>query len=761
MDNIQISKRLEGLFARSAFRIAKSRLTHSYKEALFLEILTSHSGVAYQYIWSKLEDWQLFQLSLRIENAICTEKQPLKINAAEYFEELCSHLRKEYPNVSRITTLHALHYILSDKSSSAAIAAALYNITAEYIYEQFSQIESADNLSWGETTPLLSNTPQPAAKSEKNNQLLDKFGVNLTVLAREGKLESVIGRERETERVIDLLSRRKKSNPVLVGEAGVGKSAIVEGLAIKIANGEVPPNLQHKQLYSLDISQLVAGTKFRGEFEERMQQLLEAVRSSQNIILFIDEIHTIVGAGASQSTLDSANILKPALARGEVQTIGATTLDEYRNSIESDSALERRFQKVLVEPTNDEQTLEIIRRIAPSYEDFHKVKYSAEALEMCVSLSSRYITDRHQPDKAIDLLDEAGARARRWNLSSESTITHEHIREVVSSISGVNAKRVNSEERERLSGLSAHLKSRVIGQDSAIDLVSSSILRSRAGLNDNTRPIGVFLFVGPTGVGKTMLAKELNEWLFDSQRGVIRIDMSEYSERHSISRLIGSPPGYVGYGEGGELTEAVRRQSYSVILFDEIEKAHPEVLNIMLQIFDEGHLTDSAGRVVNFKNSVIIMTSNVGSTQRAASPKSMGYSTQSKDFNTMSKRVSSYTAAIEKRFSPELLNRIDDIIVFRSLTLQNIEQIVDLEVDKLRERCQRQGYKLRLTPAARKRIAEHGYHSRYGARALQRALIELLEQPLSQMIVSGALSSGNTVVFQKSRCGNLLTTKVA
>ncbi len=762
MYNIQISKRLEGLFTRSAFRIAKSKLTHSYKEALFLEIISSRSGVAYQFIWSRLEDWQLFQLSLRVENAVCSEKEPIGVNASEFFNTLTSELREAYPMISRVTTLHALHHILSDRSSAASMAAALYGITAEGVARQIDDMDSVDNV--GVDSPPLLESGVSIERVEPKSHLLDKFGVELTRLAREGKIDSVVGRERETERVIDLLSRRKKSNPILVGEAGVGKSAIVEGLALKIASGEVPSDMVNKRLYSLDVSQIVAGTKFRGEFEERMQQLLEAIRSSKDIILFIDEIHTIVGAGASQGTLDTANILKPALARGEIQTIGATTLDEYRNTIESDSALERRFQKVLVEPTSDEQTLEILHNIAPTYESFHGVEYSAEALEACVSLSSRYINDRHHPDKAIDLLDEAGARARRYRVSSNdivTKITGDNIREIISSISGVQASRVTLEERDKLLTLKSHLKSRVVGQDAAIELLSNSILRSRAGLNDSSRPVGVFMFVGPTGVGKTMLTKELNNWLFDSERGIIRIDMSEYSERQSVARLIGSPPGYIGYGEGGELTEAVRRQSYSVVLFDEVEKAHPEVLNVMLQIFDEGHLTDSAGRKVNFKNTVIVMTSNVGSTVVARAPKSVGYSTQSKDINSHAKPNSNYTLALERRFSPELLNRIDDVVIFRSLTLEDIEQIVDLEVDKLRQRCDKLGYKLRITPAARKRVALHGYHSKYGARSLRRAIVELLEQPLSQMIITGELQSGNTITFEKSRRCSDLRAKVA
>ncbi len=761
MHNVQISKRLEGLFARSAFRIAKSRITHSYQETLFLELLASHSGVAYQYIWSQLEDWQLFQLSLRVENAISSPSEAHNQNASEFFNSLATQLHEKYPSTPRITTLHALHYILSDKSSASSKAAALYNITSESVAEQLKEIDNADSIEWGSTS-TTENRIKIAATTEKSH-MLDKFGVELTELAREGKIDPVVGRNREIERVVDLLSRRKKSNPVLVGEAGVGKSAIVEGLALRIASGDVPLNLQGKRLYSLDVSQLVAGTKFRGEFEERMQQLIEAIRSSKDIILFIDEIHTIVGAGSSQSSLDTANILKPALARGEIQTIGATTIDEYRASIESDAALDRRFQKVMIEPTSESDALEILNNIAHVYESFHKVSYTKEALEACVTLSSRYITDRHQPDKAIDLMDEAGARARRWQSEHghNMEINSDHIREVVSSISGVNAQRVTLQEQERLQGLRPHLDGRIIGQSRAIEALSNSIIRSRVGLNDESRPVGVYLFVGPTGVGKTLLAKELGEWLFDSKQGVIRIDMSEYSEPHSVARLIGSPPGYVGYGEGGKLTEAVRRQSYSIILLDEVEKAHPEVINLMLQLFDEGHLTDGAGRRVDFKNTIIIMTSNVGSTQVSNKAASLGYSTQSKSINASQRDQSSYTTALEKRFSPELLNRIDDIVIFRALSSKDIEQIVNLEFEKLRQRTLSLGYNIRITPTARRRIAMLGKESKYGARALRRALIEHIEEPLSQMIISGTLRKGETVTFEKSRNKDKLCTRVA
>ena len=647
--------------------------------------------------------------------------------------------------------------------------------------------------------------------------MLDKFGVDLTRQAREGKIDPVIGRECEIERVVQILSRRKKNNPILIGEAGVGKSAIVEGLALRIAAGDVPYTIAGKRLYSLDVSSLVAGTKFRGEFEERMQQLLDELRKADDTIIFIDEIHTIVGAGSTQGSLDTANILKPALARGELQTIGATTLDEYRENIEKDSALERRFQRVLVEPTSCEETLQILRNIAPRYEAHHKVRYTDEALEACVTLTNRYITDRFLPDQAIDVLDEAGSRMHlqtarepdtlremeaalastceerreavrqlvyekaaaarlrelalrskldesraEWQRSLEShpaEIRAEHIAQVITSATGIPIERITTGELGRLRGLKDYLAGRVIGQDAAVEKVALSIQRSRAGLKDENRPIGVFLFVGPTGVGKTLLAKELSKWLFDERRGLIRIDMSEYGEKHNVSRLIGSPPGYVGYGEGGQLTEAVRRQPYAVVLFDEIEKAHPEVFNAMLQIFDEGHLTDGSGRKVDFRNTVIIMTSNVGSRAAVQRAVQVGYSTSSKTVVEQAAPQIEYRKALERTFAPEFLNRIDDIIVFRTLTLEDVERIVELELRRLLARTQRLGYKVEISAEAKRRLAVMGYEARYGVRSLKRTLLDNVEEPLSTLIIEGRVNEGAKVKILPAKAG--VTLKVA
>ena len=627
----------------------------------------------------------------------------------------------------------------------------------------------------------------------------------------------MIGRECEIERVVQILSRRKKNNPILIGEAGVGKSAIVEGLALRIAAGDVPYTIAGKRLYSLDVSSLVAGTKFRGEFEERMQQLLDELRKADDTIIFIDEIHTIVGAGSTQGSLDTANILKPALARGELQTIGATTLDEYRENIEKDSALERRFQRVLVEPTSCEETLQILRNIAPRYEAHHKVRYTDEALEACVTLTNRYITDRFFPDKAIDVLDEAGSRMHlqtarepdtlremeaalastceerreavrqlvyekaaaarlrelalrskldesraEWQRSLEShpaEIRAEHIAQVITSATGIPIERITTGELGRLRGLKDYLAGRVIGQDAAVEKVALSIQRSRAGLKDENRPIGVFLFVGPTGVGKTLLAKELSKWLFDERRGLIRIDMSEYGEKHNVSRLIGSPPGYVGYGEGGQLTEAVRRQPYAVVLFDEIEKAHPEVFNAMLQIFDEGHLTDGSGRKVDFRNTVIIMTSNVGSRAAVQRAVQVGYSTSSKTVVEQAAPQIEYRKALERTFAPEFLNRIDDIIVFRTLTLEDVERIVELELRRLLARTQRLGYKVEISAEAKRRLAVMGYEARYGVRSLKRTLLDNVEEPLSTLIIEGRVNEGAKVKILPAKAG--VTLKVA
>mgnify|MGYP002750254597 CR=1 FL=1 len=735
---VKISKTLEGIIARAAFNTTKAGIDHSLKDFLMLEMLREEGSLAYQLLSSRLKDWELYQVRLRIEREVLGAGRRENTGAEEFYRAFTDELCAVSGAVRSVSTAHALRAIVGDRSTATSRVLEMYGITGEVVSEDIKKFAAGDDFRTEIQVHMLDFSEENKPEEKNTSHVLDKFGVNLTQMAREGKIDPVVGREQEIERVVQILSRRKKNNPILIGEAGVGKSAIVEGLALRMARGEVPYTIADKTLFSLDVSSLVAGTKFRGEFEERMQQLLDELRKAKDTIIFIDEIHTIVGAGSTQGSLDTANILKPALARGELQTIGATTLDEYRENIESDSALERRFQKVVVEPTSPEQTLQILRNIAPHYESHHKVRYTEEALEACVNLTGRYITDRYFPDKAIDVMDEAGSRAHlqsarepeelqamkaalseakrerreavealiyekaasarvreialrsklgetsaEWKRSLENNpveITAEHIQQVITAMTGIPAERVSGGEMSRLQTLRDHLARRVVGQQEAVEKISRTIQRSRAGLKDENRPIGVFLFVGPTGVGKTLLAKEVSKWLFDEHRGLIRIDMSEYSEKHNVARLIGSPPGYVGYGEGGQLTETVRRQPYAVILFDEIEKAHPEVFNTMLQIFDEGHLTDGSGRKVDFRNTIIIMTSNVGSRDVVKKSVQVGYSTVSKSATASATPRCEYRKALEQTFAPEFLNRIDDIVLFRTLELSDVERIIELEL---------------------------------------------------------------------------------
>ena len=809
---VKISKTLEGLIARAAFQTTKAMIDHSLKDFLTLELLREEGSLAYQLLATRLQPWELHQVRQRIEQAIVRSDAAAKPNPApeyadpqHFYHTLVGELQQRVTAARSISTGHALHYIVTDPTTATAQVLGSLGIYADTIAADLQKFAVGEDFRTEIQVQLLDCDSDRAPAGEKS-PLLDKFGTDLTQLARAGKLDPVVGREAEIERVVQILSRRKKNNPILIGEAGVGKSAIVEGLALRIAAGDVPYTIAGKRLFSLDISSLVAGTKFRGEFEERMQQLLDELRQTQNTILFIDEIHTIVGAGSTQGSLDTANILKPALARGELQTIGATTLDEYRENIERDAALERRFQKVLVEPTSPEETLRILQQIAPRYEAHHKVRYTDEALRACVALTGRYITDRYFPDKAIDLLDEAGSRLhllaarepaelremetalcqirqeRReaidgatydkaaaarmrelalraklgseraaWQRSLEShpaEVTEAHIRQVITSITGIPADRLTENEMSRLHTLRDHLAARVVGQQQAVERIARTICRSRAGLKDEKRPIGVFLFVGPTGVGKTLLAKELSKWLFDEQRGLIRIDMSEYAEKHNVARLIGSPPGYVGYGEGGQLTEAVRRQPYAVVLFDEIEKAHPEVFNTMLQLFDEGHLTDGAGRRVDFRNTIIILTSNVGSRAAAQRPAAVGFGNASQRTAVVESPQTEYRRALEQTFAPEFLNRIDDIVQFRPLDLEDVAQIVELELSGLLRRTDRLGYTVKITDPAKRRLAALGYESRYGARSLKRTLTNQVEEPLSELIIAGKLHEGDTVVVE-------------
>ena len=676
--------------------------------------------------------------------------------------------------------------------------------------EDYEEEEQTGNAASGShQSGTTQTTTQQKTKSK--TPVLDNFGTDLTRQAAEGKLDPCVGREREIQRVIEILGRRKKNNPILIGEPGVGKSAIVEGLAQMISHRHCSPTLFNKRLVTLDMTGVVAGTKYRGQFEERMKMLVKELEQNPDIIIFVDEIHTLIGAGSTPGSMDAANILKPALARGTIQCIGATTLDEYRNSIEKDGALERRFQKVVVEPTSNEETLEILHNLRDRYEYHHHVNYTDEALEACVKLTARYITDRFMPDKAIDALDEVGSRVhlknanippeitekeqeikhvtekkqqavsnqnfelaasyrdrqtvleqelqemnRKW-LEGETdvrqTVTAEEVADVVSMMTGVPVQRMAQEEGIRLRGMAQELKSQVIAQDKAIDKMVKAIQRNRVGLKDPNHPIGAFMFLGPTGVGKTYLAKKLAEFMFGSADALIRVDMSEYTESFNVSRLIGAPPGYVGYEEGGQLTERVRRRPYSIVLLDEIEKAHGNVFNLLLQVLDEGRLTDGNGRFVDFRNTVIIMTSNAGTRQLKDFGRGVGFNTSSSALmlNEQDKEHARQIVqkALSKQFSPEFLNRLDEIITFDQLDLAAIKQIIDVELKGLYKRIGELGFQIELSDDAKAFVAEKGYDVQFGARPLKRAIQSYIEDGISELIVNGDLPAGATIYINK------------
>jgi len=655
-------------------------------------------------------------------------------------------------------------------------------------------------------TPAKTTDNQQNKKNAKSaTPVLDSFGRDLTKAAEEGRLDPIVGREKELERIAQILSRRKKNNPILIGEPGVGKSAIAEGLAQRIVEHKVSRTLYNKRIIVLDMGSVVAGTKYRGQFEERMKSILNELVKNPDIIIFIDEIHNIVGAGNANGSLDASNMFKPALARGELQCIGATTLDEYRQYIEKDGALERRFQKILVEPTTPEETVQILNNIKGRYEDHHLVKYAPEAIEACVKLTNRYISDRNLPDKAIDALDEAGARVHissihvpteiidlehsieevrqqkklaikeqrfedagqyrdeekklveklesaksAWDSETNDhreTVTEQNVAEVVAMMTGVPVQRIARNEGDRLMSMETELAGTVIGQDEAIKRVVKSIRRNRAGLKDPNRPIGSFIFLGPTGVGKTYLAKVLAKYLFDSEDALIRIDMSEYMEKFAVSRLVGAPPGYVGYEEGGQLTEKVRRKPYSIVLLDEIEKAHPDVFHLLLQVLDDGQLTDSLGRKVDFKNTIIIMTSNIGSRQLKDFGQGVGFGTQAKKDSKDSYSQSVIEHALKRSFAPEFLNRIDEVVMFDALNKESISKIIDIELKKVHERILEMGYQLELTEKAHDFIAEKGWDEQYGARPLKRAIQKYVEDVLAEEIIKNNLEKGAKIVI--------------
>ena len=577
-------------------------------------------------------------------------------------------------------------------------------------------------------------------EQERQMSPLEEFGYDMTKAAREGKLDPLVGREEEIQRVIQILGRRRKNNPMLVGDPGVGKSAIVEGIAIKIVTGDIPPVLADKRLIALDMGSIVAGTKYRGDFEKRLKNIINEVAASPDVILFIDEFHTIVGAGGASGSLDAANMLKPALARGDIQCIGATTLDEFRKNVEKDGALDRRFQKIVVEHTDIPQSISILDRLKTNYEKHHNVIYTDEAIEACVRMSDRYITDRCLPDKAIDAMDEAGSMVRLKNTDKTGYVTADDVADVISKMTGIPSGKIAESEGIRLVKMRKKLQAAIIGQDEAIDKVVRAIQRNRAGIKDPGKPIGTFIFFGPTGVGKTQLAKSLAEYLFDSEENMVRLDMSEYMEKFNVSRLIGAPPGYVGFEEGGQLSERVRRKPYCVVLLDEIEKAHPDVFNLLLQVMDEGRLTDSNGRTVSFRNTIVIMTSNVGSRELDDYGSGVGFNTSGKNVSMNRKAV--LEKAVRKVFPPEFINRVDEQVFFNPLSKEDIEKIIDIEIKGLRRRVKEAGFDLRITPAAKRFVAEEGYDPSYGARPLKRAVQRFIEDPVSEHIITERMISG-------------------
>ena len=581
---------------------------------------------------------------------------------------------------------------------------------------------------------------EPKQEEEPQISPLEEFGYDITKAAKEGKLDPLVGREDEIQRVIQILGRRRKNNPMLVGDPGVGKSAIVEGIAIKIANDDIPPVLAGKRLISLDLGSIVAGTKYRGDFEKRLKSIIKEVADNPDVILFIDEFHTIVGAGGASGSLDAANMLKPALARGDIQCIGATTLEEFRKIVEKDGALDRRFQKITVEHTDIPHTISILTRLKANYEKHHNVIYTDEAIEACVRMSERYITDRCLPDKAIDAMDEAGSMVRLKHPKRTGRVSAEDVAAVISKMTGIPSGRVAESEGGKLLKMKNKLKGRIIGQDDAIEKVVRAIQRNRAGIKDPSKPIGSFLFFGPTGVGKTQLAKSLAEYLFDSEDNMIRIDMSEYMEKFNVSRLIGAPPGYVGHEEGGQLSERVRQKPYCVVLLDEIEKAHPDVFNLLLQVTDEGRLTDSNGRTVSFRNTIVIMTSNVGSRELDDYGNGVGFTTAGKDISSNRKGV--LEKAVRKAFPPEFINRVDEQVFFNSLTRNDIERIIDIELKGLKSRVAEAGFELTITPAAKKFVADAGFDPKYGARPLKRAVQKYIEDPVSEVIITDRMNGG-------------------
>ena len=664
-------------------------------------------------------------------------------------------------NVLSFTILEATK-IKSVQASSQHLLLALCRAGGSYgsTYLKDTGIEYGNIFRYLDRNDMLDKGKEPEKESDENEEVpqiriravsedgeevkkispLEEFGYDITQAAREGKLDPLVGRENEIQRVIQILGRRRKNNPMLVGDPGVGKSAIVEGIALKIVNGDIPPVLADKRLISLDLGSIVAGTKYRGDFEKRLKAIINETAADPDVILFIDEFHTIVGAGGASGSLDAANMLKPALARGEIQCIGATTMDEFRKIVEKDGALDRRFQKIVVEKTDIQHTISILDKLKSNYEKYHNVTYSEESIEACVRMSERYITDRCLPDKAIDVMDETGSMVRLKNPKKTACVTAEDVASMISKMTGIPSGQIAESEGVRLMKMGEKLRGRIIGQDEAIDKVVRAIQRGRAGIKDPGKPIGTFIFFGQTGVGKTQLAKSLAEYLFDSEDNMIRLDMSEYMEKFNVSRLIGAPPGYVGFEEGGQLSERVRRKPYCVVLLDEIEKAHPDVFNLLLQVMDEGRLTDSNGRTVSFRNTILIMTSNVGSRELDEYGSGVGFSTSVK--NVQGNRKNVLEKAVRKAFPPEFINRVDEQVFFRPLDKEDIGRIIDIELKGLKNRVKDAGFELTITPSAKRFVADAGYDPSFGARPLKRAIRKYIEDPVSECIISNRMFGG-------------------
>ncbi len=800
------------------------RLGHDFlgTEHLILGILRKGKGKAIDILNGLLIDLEVVRKKLEELNPSQTfvnNKINLRLTKQADKALKATFLEIKLYKSDQVNTAHLLMCILRNELDPTAIILNKLGINyaeARILYKQLFVDNSLEqesprfdfpserNFDDDENQSAFEQTKRTPSKKSKT-PVLDNFGRDLTNLAENGKLDPVVGRKKEIERVSQILSRRKKNNPILIGEPGVGKSAIAEGLALMIVQRKVSRILFDKRVVSIDLASMVAGTKYRGQFEERMKALMNELEKNDDVILFIDEIHTIVGAGGATGSLDASNMLKPALARGEIQCIGATTLDEYRQHIEKDGALERRFQKVLVEPTSVEETIQILQNIKDKYEEHHNVQYTDEAIVACVKLTNRYITSHFLPDKAIDAMDEAGSRIHitniivppeilaletqlelikteknsavsrqkyeeaaklrdteknleialeqaqtKWDEDSKLNkiiVTEDNVAEVVSMMSGIPVHKVAESESIKLYDLPNLIKGKVIGQDEAVKKVVRAIQRNRVGLKDPNKPIGSFIFLGQTGVGKTQLAKVLARELFDSEDALVRIDMSEYMEKFAVSRLIGAPPGYVGYEEGGQLTEKIRRKPYAVVLLDEIEKAHPDVFNILLQILDDGHITDSLGRKIDFRNTIIIMTSNIGSRQLKDFGQGVGFGTASKEAQSDSYARGIIESALKKSFAPEFINRIDDVVIFNALELEHIHQIIDIELLKLINRIKEIGYTLQLTEKAKNFIAEKGFDKQYGARPLNRAIQKYVEDVLAEEIVSAKLTQGDTILL--------------